>query len=152
MVGSVAIANDPVNQGRGLLLLEKAGLIKLKEGVGFRATLDDIVENPKKLTFNEVEGPQLVRVTGDVDLALGYPHFIIAAKAFDPAGGLLYSGIDDKQFAIRFVVRKDRADDPRIRQFVSIYQTSPKVRAAIGKAFADNPRLYTLAWDGAYKS
>ena len=150
--GSVAIANDPVNQGRGLLLLEKAGLIKLKEGVGFRATLDDIVENPKKLTFNEVEGPQLVRVTGDVDLALGYPHFIIAAKAFDPAGGLLYSGIDDKQFAIRFVVRKDRADDPRIRQFVSIYQTSPKVRAAIGKAFADNPKLYTLAWDGAYKS
>ena len=150
--GSVAIANDPVNEGRGLLLLEKAGLIKLKEGVGFRATLDDIVENPKKLTFTEVEGPQLVRVTGDVDVALGYPHFIIAAKAFDPAGGLLYSGIDDKQFAIRFVVRKDRADDPRIRKFVSIYQTSLKVRAAIAKAFADNPKLYTLAWDGAYKS
>ncbi len=150
--GSVAIANDPVNQGRGLLLLEKAGLIKLKEGVGFRATLDDIVDNPKKLTFTEVEGPQLVRVTGDVDLALGYPHFIIAAKAFDPAGGLLYSGIDDKQFAIRFVVRKDRADDPRIHRFVSIYQTSPKVRAAISKAFADNPKLYTLAWDGADKS
>ncbi len=55
------------DQGRGLLLLEKAGLIKLKEGVGFKGTLDDIVENPKKLTFTEVEGPQLVRVTGDVD-------------------------------------------------------------------------------------
>ncbi|ALN74740.1 MetQ/NlpA family ABC transporter substrate-binding protein [Aureimonas sp. AU20] len=144
--GSVAIANDPVNQGRGLLLLEKAGLIKLKEGVGFKGTLDDIVENPKKLTFTEVEGPQLVRVTGDVDLALGYPHFIVAAKAFDPASGLIYSGIDDRQFAIRFVVRKDHADNADLKKFVSIYQTSPKVREAIGKAFADNPKLYTIAW------
>lgn len=145
--GKVAIANDPVNQGRGLLLLEKAGLIKLKQGVGFKATLDDIVENPKNLSFTEVEGPQLVRVTGDVDLALGYPHFIVAAKAFDPGSGLIYSGIDDKQFAIRFVVRKDRAQDPDIAKLVKIYQTSPKVRAAIGKAFANNPALYTLAWE-----
>ena len=144
--GTVAIANDPVNQGRGLLLLQKAGLVKLKDGVGFHGTLDDIVENPKNLSFTEVEGPQLVRVTGDVDLALGYPHFIVAAKAFDPASGLIYSGIDDKQFAILFVVRKDRAEDPDIRKFVEIYQTSPKVRATIGKAFADNDKLYTIAW------
>jgi D-methionine transport system substrate-binding protein len=150
--GSVALANDPVNEGRGLLLLQKAGLITLKDGVGFRATLDDIVDNPKRLTFTEVEGPQLVRVTADVDLAMGYPHFIVAAKTFDPASGFIYSGIDDKQFAIRFVVRADHANDPGIRKFVAIYQTSPKVRAAIGKAFANNPKLYTLAWDGADKS
>ena len=145
--GTVAVANDPVNQGRGLLLLQRAGLIKLKDGVGFRGTLDDIVENPKNLSFTEVEGPQLVRVTGDVDLALGYPHFIVAAKAFDPASGLIYSGIDDKQFAIRFVVRKDRADDQDIAKFVKIYQTSPKVREAIGTAFANDPKLYTIAWE-----
>ncbi len=145
--GTVAIANDPVNQGRGLLLLEKAGLLKLKEGVGFKGTLDDIVENPKNLSFTEVEGPQLVRVTGDVDLALGYPHFIVAAKAFDPASGLIYSGIDDRQFAIRFVVRKDRAEDPDIAKFVRIYQTSPKVREAIGTAFANDRKLYTIAWE-----
>lgn len=144
--GTVAVASDPVNQGRALLLLQKAGLVGLKDGVGYRATLDDIVENPKHLTFSEVEGPQLVRVTGDVDLALGYPHFIVAAKAFDPASGLLYSGIDDKQFAIRFVVRKDRAGDPDIARFVAIYQSSPKVRAALGKAFADNDKLYAIAW------
>ncbi len=145
--GTVAIANDPVNQGRGLLLLEKAGLITLKDGVGFKGTLDDIEENPKNLSFTEVEGPQLVRVTGDVDLALGYPHFIVAAKAFDPAGGLIYSGIDDRQFAIRFVVREDRAQDPDIAKFVQIYQTSPKVREAIGVAFANDPKLYTIAWE-----
>ncbi len=71
----------------------------------------------------------------------------MAAKAFDPASGLIYSGIDDRQFAIRFVVRKDRADDPDIAKFVKIYQTSPKVRAAIGTAFADDPKLYTIAWE-----
>jgi D-methionine transport system substrate-binding protein len=145
--GSVAIANDPVNQGRGLLLLQKAGLVKLKDGVGFKATLDDIVENPKNLSFTEVEGPQLVRVTGDVDLALGYPHFIVAAKAFDPGSALIFSGIDDRQFAIRFVVKQGREADPDIAKFVAIYHSSPKVRAAIGKAFADNPRLYAIAWE-----
>lgn len=145
--GKVAIANDPVNQGRGLLLLEKAGLVKLKDGVGFKATLDDIVENPKNLSFTEVEGPQLVRVTGDVDLALGYPHFIVAAKAFDPGSGLIYSGIEDRQFAIRFVVKKGREAEPDIKKFVEIFHTSPKVREAIGKAFANDPKLYAIAWD-----
>ena len=150
--GSVAIANDPVNEGRGLLLLQKAGLIRLKDGVEFHGTLDDIVDNPRKLTFTEVEGPQLVRVTGDVDLALGYPHFIVASKLFDPSSGLIYSGIDDKRFAIRFVTRQDRADDPRLARFVTIFQTSPAVRAAIDRAFAGDPKLYTLAWDGAGRS
>ena len=150
--GSVAIANDPVNEGRGLLLLQKAGLLKLKDGVGFRGTLDDIVDNPRHLTFTEVEGPQLARITGDVDLALGYPHFIVASKSFDPSSGLIYSGLDDKQFAILFVVRNDRAADPRILKFVEIFHTSPVVRTAIGHAFADDPKLYTLAWDGAGRS
>ncbi len=150
--GSVAIANDPVNEGRGLLLLQRAGLLKLRDGVGFRGTLDDIVDNPKKLTFTEVEGPQLARITRDVDLALGYPHFIVASKSFDPSSGLIYSGVDDKQFAILFVVRKDRATDPRILKFVDIFHTSPVVRTAIGHAFADDPKLYTLAWDGAGRS
>ncbi|MFC7053737.1 MetQ/NlpA family ABC transporter substrate-binding protein [Hansschlegelia quercus] len=144
--GKVAIANDPVNQGRGLLLLQRAGLVTLKDGIGFRGTLDDIVENPKNLTFTEVEGPQLVRVTGDVDLALGYPHFIVASKAFDARSGLIYSGIEDRQFAIRFVVKKDRANDPNIAKFVKIYQNSAKVRVTLAKAFADDPKLYALAW------
>jgi D-methionine transport system substrate-binding protein len=144
--GTVAIANDPVNQGRCLLLMQKAGLLMLKDGVGFHGTIDDIVDNPKHLRFSEVEGPQLARVAGDVDLAFGYPHYIVAAHAFDPSSGLLYSGIDDKQFAILFATEKDRANDPVLRKFVGIYQASPNVRAAISKAFAGDPKLYTLPW------
>lgn len=146
--GSVAIANDPVNQGRGLLLLEKAGLITLRPGVGFLGTLDDIAENPKNLTFTEVEGPQLVRITGDVDLAQGYPHFIVASGAFDPTSGLIYSGIEDKQFAVAFVARADNKDDPRIGQFVDLFHTSQAVRARVHESFAQSDKLYILAWQG----
>jgi D-methionine transport system substrate-binding protein len=142
----VAIASDPVNQGRGLLLLQKAGLIKLRAGVGFLGGLADIAENPKKLKFTEVEGPQLVRVIDDVDLSQGYPHFIVAAKTFDAGSALLFSGIEDTQFALRFVARKDNADDPRLKRFVQIYQQSPAVRAQISKSYANNGKLYNLAW------
>lgn len=142
----VAIANDPVNQGRGLLLLEKGGLIKLKDGVGYKGTIDDIVENPKNVSFTEVEGPQLARVTGDVDLALGYPHFIVASKAFDPSSGLIYSGVGDKQYAIVFAARKEKENDPGLKKLVELYQNSQAVKDAIHKAFGNDDKLYTLPW------
>ena len=144
--GTVAIANDPVNQGRGLLLLQKAGLITLKDDVGFLGTVDDIIANPRNLTFTEVEGPQLARITGDVDLAQGYPHFIVAAGTFDPASALIYSGIEDRQFAVSFVARADHKDDADIKQFIEIFQTSPAVEEQARKSFADSDKLYILAW------
>lgn len=145
--GSVAIANDPVNQGRGLLLLERAGLITLRDGVGFLGTVDDITENPKNLRFSEVEGPQLVRVTGDVDLAQGYPHFIVAAGTFDPTSGLIYSGIEDLQFNVGFVTRTDRADDPNVARFIELFQNSDAVKQQIHESFAQSDQLYLLAWE-----
>ena len=144
--GKVGIANDPVNQGRGLLLLQKAGLIKLKPNVGFLGSINDIVENPKKLTFVEVEGPQLVRITPDVDIAQGYPHFIVASKAFDPSSGLVYSGIEDAKFAIQFVVKANRTTDPVVQKFISIYQNSEGVKAEALRAFGNDKKLFTLAW------
>lgn len=143
----VAVANDPVNQGRGLALLAAAGLITLKDGVGARATLDDITANPRKLKFVEIEGPQLVRAVTDVDLAQGYPaHYVNAGRGDFAGKALLYSGVDDLAFAIRFVARADRGDTPEIRRFIELYQTSPAVRAKIDAAFAHNPALYSLPW------
>jgi len=143
----VGVANDPVNQGRGLLLLQKAGLIQLKPGVGERPSLNDIAANPRKLRFSEIEGPQLVRALDDLDLAQGYPaHFVNAGRPQVAGSALLYSGIDDLNYAIRFVARKDRAQDPRIQRFVQIYQQSPAVRARIHQSFAGNDRLYSLPW------
>ncbi|NPT51211.1 MetQ/NlpA family ABC transporter substrate-binding protein [Ralstonia sp. 3N] len=143
----VAVANDPVNQGRGLLLLQKAGLIKLRDGVGARGTLNDVVANPKKLKFVEIEGPQLVRALDDVDLAQGYPaHFVNAGKPDVASAGLLYSGIDDEYFAIRFVARNDNANDPRIARFIKLYQDSPAVRQQVRTSYANDDKLFTLPW------
>lgn len=143
----VAVASDPVNQGRGLLLLETAGLIGLKPGVGWKGTLDDIVDNPKTLKIVEVEGPQLVRALEDVDLAQGYPaHFVNAGKPDIAGAALIYSGVEDSHFAISFVTRGDNADDPEIARFIEIYHSSPAVRAQIDASYANNPALYTLPW------
>lgn len=143
----IGVASDPVNQGRGLLLLQKAGLIKLRDGVGAKGSVNDIVANPKKLKLIEVEGPQLVRALDDVDLAQGYPaHFVNAGKPQVAGAGLLYSGIDDTYFAIRFVTREDNAADPRVARFVKIYQDSPAVRKQLGTSYANNDKLYSLPW------
>lgn len=142
----VAVANDPVNQGRGLLLLQSAGLIELREGVGSHPRLADIVANPKNLKLVEIEGPQLVRALEDVDLAQGYPAHLVAAGTHDPGSALLYSGVDDLYYAIRFVAREDNAGDPRLQQFIRLYQQSPAVRAQIKESNANNERLYSLPW------
>jgi len=143
----VAIANDPANQGRGLALLENAGLLKLRDGLGAKATLDDVVANPKKLKFVQVDGPQLVRAIDDVDLAQGIPaHFVSAGRPQAASAGLIYSGASDLYFALRFVTRQDNANDPRVKKFVKIFQESQAVRDQVSKSFAGDPKLYTLAW------
>ena len=57
----IALPNDPTNLGRSLLLLQKVGLIKLKDGVGLLPTVLDVTENSKNLKLVELEAPQLPR-------------------------------------------------------------------------------------------
>ncbi len=142
----VAIASDPVNIGRALRLLQHAGLITLRPDTGLLGTLADIRSNPKNLQFIEVEGPQLVRAAQDVDLAQGFPYFIIPSKAFDATKALAYTSYEDDSWAIQLVARKDRAADPRIAQFLDIYKNSPAVRQAIQSFYLNDPRLYRLTW------
>ena len=66
----IAVPNDTTNEARALLLLEKAGLIKLKENIGLEATVKDITENPKNLQFYEIEAAQTAKVLQDVDLSV----------------------------------------------------------------------------------
>lgn len=75
----IAIPNDGTNEARALLLLEAQGLIKLAEGVGMKATVLDIKENPKNLEIHEIEAAQLARSLQDVDLAVINGNFAIQA-------------------------------------------------------------------------
>ena len=66
----ISIPNDGTNEARALLLLEAQGLIKLTEGAGMNATINDIAENPKNLVIHEIEAAQLVPSLNDVDMAV----------------------------------------------------------------------------------
>ncbi|MCP1845565.1 D-methionine transport system substrate-binding protein [Bradyrhizobium sp. USDA 4524] len=128
-----AVVNDPVNEARGLLLFEKAGLIKLREGAGDKASVRDIVENPKNLKFLEIEAPQLPRILDDVELAQVSINYLIASGG-DPESLLIADGFGDPRYALQFVARTDRKDDPRLSRFVAIYR-SPEVKDYITKKY-----------------
>lgn len=67
---TVAVPNNVTNEARALLLLEQEGILKLKEGVDIKATIQDIEENKKNIKFEEIAPEQLVRALPDVDVAV----------------------------------------------------------------------------------
>ncbi len=67
---TIAVPNDPTNEGRALLLLEANGIIKLDPNAGITATAKNVVENPLNITFKEVEAAMLPNVKADVDYAI----------------------------------------------------------------------------------
>lgn len=109
---SVAIPNEPSNGGRAVLLLQKAGPIRLKNPTDPLATLRDVVDNPKKLQFKELEAATLQRVLGEVDLALINTNYALDAK-LNPVRDALV--IEDKNSPyVNYVVgRPGAAQDPR---------------------------------------
>lgn len=141
----VVVPNDPVNQGRALLLLQQAHLITLKDPENYLSSLKDIATNPKKLQFVEVEGPQTARAIDDVDLAFGYPHYLRLAKTADPEQALLFDSNTDKRYAILFAVRDDYQDkNDKLKKFVEIYQNSAKVKQALDQDFG--AKLWFPGW------
>ena len=142
---SVAIPNDPVNQGRALQLLQQAGLITLKDPNNYLSKVNEIAQNTKQLKFIEVEGPQTARAIDDVDLAFGYPHYLRMAKTADPEQALLFDDNTNTRYAILFAVREDYEDKgDKLAKFVQVYQNSPKVKAALDADFGS--KLWFPGW------
>lgn len=126
----VAIPNDPSNSGRALALLAQQGLIKLKDPTSIRATARDVVDNPRKLQFRELEAAQLPRALGDVDLALINTNYALEAK-LNPLKDALFLEDGLKSAYGNFIAaRADNADSPAIRKLVAALHT-PEVRQFI---------------------
>ena len=130
---SVAIANDPVNAARGLRLLQAAGLIALRPGVGDDASQADIVGNPKRLRILELDAAQLPRALDDVTLAQVSFTYLFAAGG-DPRSALITDGSGDRRYTLSFVARPETRDDPRLRAFIATFR-SPEVKTYIEGAF-----------------
>ncbi|MDK8262327.1 MetQ/NlpA family ABC transporter substrate-binding protein [Lactobacillus delbrueckii subsp. bulgaricus] len=68
---TIALANNAANEARGLLLLQSAGLIKLKKNFDAASgNTNDIVSNPKKFKFKLIDDTTGPRIIKSVDAVL----------------------------------------------------------------------------------
>ncbi|MGM4917456.1 MetQ/NlpA family ABC transporter substrate-binding protein [Tardiphaga sp. 813_E8_N1_3] len=130
---TLAIPNDPTNGGRVLILLRDKGIIKLKDGVGFKPTLLDITDNPKKLKITEVDAAQLPRTLPDVDVA-GINTNYATQAGLDPVKDALLREDPKGPYANLIAVRAADKDKPWVKTLVESYQ-SPEVKDFIEKTF-----------------
>lgn len=121
----IAIPNDPSNGGRALMILEKAGLIKLKPDAGILATVNDIIANPHHYQFKMLDAAQLPRTLQDADLVAVNNDFITpAGLSFDQA--ILKEG-KDSPYANIIVVRDEDKNEPRMQRLIAIMHSKPVV-------------------------
>lgn len=119
---TIAIPNDTTNEARALLLLEKQGWIKLKDGAGITATPLDIAENPKNITFNEVEAAQLPNVLKDVDYAVINSNYALDGGLNPTADSLAIEG-SGSYYANILAVKEGRENDPIIKALVAALES-----------------------------
>lgn len=129
----IALPNDPTNGGRALLLLQANGLIKLRPEAGLKATPIDVVENPKKLRFIELDAAQLPRSLDDTDASAVNTNFALEA-GLNPTKDAIAQESPDSPYANVLVVREKDKDRPEFAKLVSIYH-SPAVKQFIETKF-----------------
>ena len=112
----VAIPNDPTNGGRALLVLQSAGLIKLRAGAPITATPQDITENKKNLQFSELEAPQLPRSLEDADISVININFALEAK-LNPKDAI-FTESSDSPYANIVAVREGDETRPEIKKLI----------------------------------
>src|SRR5579859_74150 len=128
----LAIPNDPSNGARGLLLMQQAGLIKLKDGVTTTASPSDIVANPKHLKIRELDAAQIPRSLDDMAAAAVNMSYALPA-GLDPKTAMMLEGTDTP-FSLIWTAPRKHQDDPRIKKLIGIYR-SPEVKAFILSKF-----------------
>ena len=130
---TIALPNDPSNGGRALVLLQKQGLIKLKDPSNILATSRDVVDNPRKLKFRELEAATLPRVLEDVDLALINTNYALQAGLVPTRDALFIEGSDSPYVNI-VVTRPDNKDAPAVQKLMQALHT-PEVKQFIQEKY-----------------
>lgn len=129
----IAIPNDPTNGGRALKVLETAGLIKLKADAGILATPNDIVENPKKLSFLEIEAAQLPRALDDVAAAVINSNFALGAN-LNPTKDAIAIESKDSPYANIVAIRAGESNREDLQKLKAVL-TSPEVKKFLEDKF-----------------
>ncbi len=128
--GSIlAIPSDATNGARALKILENQGIIKLKDGAGIQATIQDIVDNPKNLVFKELEAAVIPRALEDVELAAINTNYALENN-LDPKTAIVQEEAKDNPYANVLVVKDSNRDNQAIKALIEALQ-SDKVREFI---------------------
>lgn len=108
---TIAVPNDPTNEGRALLLLEANGIIKLDPEAGVTATAADIIENPLGIEFYEVEAAMVPNVLADVDYAIINNNFALDFGLNPVADSLLIESAESPYANVLCVNKGDETSD-----------------------------------------
>ncbi|MDO7253189.1 MetQ/NlpA family ABC transporter substrate-binding protein [Helicobacter cappadocius] len=129
---TIALPNDPTNYSRALILLNDNGLIKLKDPSNLDSTEFDIIENPKKLKFKQVEAAMLPKVLDGIDAAVINANYALQAGMslkqafFHENGKSIYTNV--------LAARKDNEDNPDIKKLTKVL-SSKEVKNFILKKY-----------------
>lgn len=131
---TIAVPNDPTNEGRALLLLEAQGLIKLNDSSNLEATPNDIVENPKNLKFKELEAAMVPKTVEEVDLSIINVNYALEA-GFNPTEDALAIEASDSPYVNIIAVKEGNEQNPAVLALVEALK-SETVRSFIQEKYA----------------
>jgi D-methionine transport system substrate-binding protein len=118
---TISLYSDPANEAQGLQILETAGLITLDDSIDKSyATQDDIVENPKDLQFVLLDFAAQSRALPDLDAAVGYTEYYLAAGI--PIEQQIYAPTAPDDFAGQLTVGTDYLDTPNIQNLIAAFE------------------------------
>ena len=130
---TIAIPNEGSNSGRALILLQKAGLIELKDPTNAVSTPKDIAKNPHNFKFKELESALLPRVLDQVDLDMINTNYALEAGLNPATDALIIEGADSP-YVNFLVARPDNKDSAAIQKLAKAL-TSPEVKAFIAEKY-----------------
>lgn len=122
----IAIPNDTTNEARALLLLQDNGLLTLEDGVGLTATVNDIVDNPKKLVFEELEAAQIARVKEEVAFVVLNGNYALEAGLSVGRDSIAYESSDSeaaKTYVNVIVVKEGNENSDAIKALVEVLKS-----------------------------
>ena len=128
---TVAIPNEPTTLGRGLNVLQSAGLIKVKKSSGIKPSLNDITSNPKNLKFKEVDPATAARALNSVDASIINGNYAEAANLNPKKDAIYLEPVNQKAkpYVNIIAVQAKNKDNKTYKKVVEAYQTEATKKA-----------------------
>jgi D-methionine transport system substrate-binding protein len=133
---TIVIPNDSTNEGRALILLENNGLITLEEDEKLTATVQNIVDNPLKLNFVELDAAYLPRTYKEDDTVNGAvinTNYAIQAD-LNPLNDAVFIEGSESPYANIITIKEENRDDELIETLIELLQ-SQKVEDFINEKY-----------------